>query len=232
VQIIEAVKGSGGKGRRAFNLQADLELLEKEITRIGDVVLVSIDPISSYMGKTDSHKKAGANTNTKALHRFIGSIAFVGAPRAAFAVIEDTDKDRRLFLHAKNNLAPAPQGLAFRLQQTIVDPDRNIVSSCARWEPEPVSMTANDALAADVAGDSNRSAIEEAEEFLRDLLSEGPVSAKDVKAEANSAGLTWATVRRAKDRIGIKPKREGFGDDGVWVWELPKVLNYLKDAHL
>ncbi len=185
VQIIDAVKGSGGKGRRAFNLQADLELLEKEITRIGDVVLVCIDPISSYMGKTDSHKnsevrgvlepigemaermrvailsvthfsKAGANTNTKALHRFIGSIAFVGAPRAAFAVIEDTDKDRRLFLHAKNNLAPAPQGLAFRLQQTIVDPDRNIVASCTRWESEPVSMTANDALAADAAGDGNR----------------------------------------------------------------------------
>ena len=93
-------------------------------------------------------------------------------------------------------------------------------------------MTANDALAADVAGDSNRSAIEEAEEFLRDLLSAGPISAKDVKAEANSAGLTWATVRRAKDRMGIKPRREGFSGDGVWVWELPNVLNYLKDAHL
>ena len=160
--------------------------------------------------------------HTKALHRFIGSIATVGAPRAAFAVVEDTDKERRLFLHAKNNLAPAPQGLAFRLQQELVgEPDRNIVASCARWEPEPVSMTANDALAADVAGDSNRSAIEEAMELLRDLLSEGSVPAKEVKAEANSAGLAWATVRRAKDRLGITPKREGFSDDGVWVWELP-----------
>ena len=81
-------------------------------------------------------------------------------------------------------------------------------------------MTANDALAADVAGDSNRSAIGELE-LLRDLLSEGSVPAKEVKAEANSAGLAWATVRRAKDRLGITPKREGFSDDGVWVWELP-----------
>jgi putative DNA primase/helicase len=113
-----------------------------------------------------------------------------------------------------------------------VTPDRNIVASCARWEPDPVSMTANDALAADAAGDSNRSAIEEAMELLRDLLSEGSVPAKEVKAEANSAGLTWATVRRAKDRLGITSKREGFGDDGVWVWELPKVHNFLKDAHV
>jgi hypothetical protein len=106
------------------------------------------------------------------------------------------------------------------------------VASCTRWEPEPVSMTANDALAADAAGDSNRSAIDEAVEFLRDLLGEGSVPTREVKAEASSAGLTWATVRRAKDRIGITPRREGFGDDGVWVWELPKVLNFLKDAHV
>jgi putative DNA primase/helicase len=196
VQIIEAVKGNGGKGRRAFSLQADLELLEKEITRIGDVVLVSIDPISSYMGRTDSHKnsevrgvlepisemaermrvailsvthlsKVGAHTNTKALHRFIGSIAFIGAPRVAMVVVEDSDKDRRFLLHAKNNLAPPPQGLAFRLQQKVVgEPGPSIVASYVSWEPDPVSVTANAALAADASGDHNRSAIEEAEEFF------------------------------------------------------------------
>src|SRR5437870_4429226 len=134
VHIVSAVLQDDGKGRRSFNLQSDLALLEREIARIGDVALVIIDPISSYMGKADSHKnaevrgaleplsemaerlkvailsithfsKVGAGNNSKALHRFIGSIAFVGAPRAAFAVIEDADnEDRILFLHAKNNM--------------------------------------------------------------------------------------------------------------------------------
>ena len=134
VHIVSAVR-TDFRSSRGFSLQADIELLEQKIAELGDVALITIDPISSYLGKTDSHKnaevrgvleplsamaertrvavlsvthfsKAGAANTTKALHRFIGSIAFVGAPRMAFAVIEDADdRDRRLMLHAKNNLA-------------------------------------------------------------------------------------------------------------------------------
>ena len=129
------------------------------------------------MGKTDSHKNAdvrgvlepvaemaermrvavwtvthfskpNGGTATKAHHKFMGSIAFVAAARAAFAVLEDpNDKDRRLFLHAKNNLAQPPQGLAFRLEQVVVE--KGIVTSRVQWESEPITMTANEALAAD-----------------------------------------------------------------------------------
>ena len=136
-------------GRRSFNLQADLAALERLIVELGDVLLIIIDPISSYLGRgLDSHRnsdvrgvleplsetaerkgvaivsvthfsKSYAGNVPKALHRFIGSIAFVAAPRIAFAVIEDADtKDRRLMLHAKNNLSVPPQGLAFRLKET------------------------------------------------------------------------------------------------------------------
>ena len=121
VHIVSAVRNPGGKGQRSFNLQSDIELLERKIAEIGDVALIIIDPVSSYLGKTDSHKnsevrgvleplsnmaercrvavltithfsKTGAANTTKALHRFIGSIAFTGAPRAAFAVVEDAER--------------------------------------------------------------------------------------------------------------------------------------------
>ena len=32
-------------------MQADLDLIEREMDRIGDVALFSIDPLSSYLGK-------------------------------------------------------------------------------------------------------------------------------------------------------------------------------------
>ena len=44
--------------RRSFNLQADLERLEAEIKKRDNVRLVIIDPVSSYLGKVDSHKNA------------------------------------------------------------------------------------------------------------------------------------------------------------------------------
>ena len=146
VCIVSAVRNPGYEGQRTFNLQTDISLLERKIAEIGDVAVVVVDPVSSYLGKTDSHKnsevrgvleplsdmadrtrvavltithfsKSAAGNTTKALHRFIGSIAFTGAPRTAFAVIEDAENaGRYLVLHAKNNLAPPPQGLAFRLE--------------------------------------------------------------------------------------------------------------------
>ncbi len=57
VHIISAVR-TADDGRRSFNLQADQQLLEQEINEIGDVVMVCIDPISSYLGGADSHKNA------------------------------------------------------------------------------------------------------------------------------------------------------------------------------
>ena len=57
VRLVSAVCNPDGS-RRAINLQHDLDLLEQEIADFGDVVLVVVDPVSSYLGKTDSHKNS------------------------------------------------------------------------------------------------------------------------------------------------------------------------------
>jgi putative DNA primase/helicase len=159
---------------RAFNLQSDLALLEKLVGDLGDVRLIIIDPILSYLGaKIDSHVNASVRGilepvgemaerlrvaivcithppktgGTRAIHRFIGSVAFVAAARAAYMVTTDSDDEaRRLFLPVKNNLAPLGKGLAFRVEQQIVgDPGEGILGSSLVWENEPVNITADQA---------------------------------------------------------------------------------------
>ena len=106
--------------------------------------------------------------------------------------------------------------------------------ACAlAWESLPIDITADAALqAVDVQAKTSggTSASAEAEEFLRDLLTAGPVSQKEIRAAAEGAGLSWATVRRAKDRLKIKPDKDGM--KGGWLWALPKVLIAAEDAHL
>ena len=65
-----------------------------------------------------------------------------------------------------------------------------------------------------------RTALDEAKEFLRDLLSNGSVEAKGVQREAKAAGIADATLRRAKKALCIRVDKQGF--EGGWAWVLPE----------
>jgi hypothetical protein len=91
-----------------------------------------------------------------------------------------------------------------------------IVASRIGWETEPVAMTANQAMAADAAGGEHQ--IDEAVKLLRDLLAEGPVTAKQVKDEADGACISWRTIKRAKGKLGIISEKPDMASG--WVWTL------------
>lgn len=156
---------------RSFNLQGDLDRLAALLECIGDVALVVIDPISAYLGGTDSHKnaevravlaplaelaarhcvavicvshlnKAGGN---EAVMRVTGSLGFVAAARAAYIVARDKDDPhRRLFLPIKNNIGNDQAGLAFKVESFELDDD--IQTSRVMWDAEPVTVTADEAM--------------------------------------------------------------------------------------
>jgi hypothetical protein len=85
-------------------------------------------------------------------------------------------------------------------------------------ETEPVTITADQAVAAEAAGSDQRSAVAEAEEFLQDILASGPVPAKDVQEAARASLITNATLRRAKAKLDIEVTREGFGPGSKVLW--------------
>jgi hypothetical protein len=242
---VHAIAPNGTRGIRGVDLGRDIAALEALLESIGDVVLIVIDPITAYLGRTDSHINAevrgllmpltqlaelyGAaiiavthlrkSAGAEALLAVTGSLGFVAASRAAYLVVKDaSDPARQLWLPLKNNLGPDLAGLAYRIVQCEIA--NGIATSRIEWESEPVTITADGALVAH--GDHNEFGTERdaVAEWPRDLLSTGPVLAREVQAEAKSAGHSWATVRRAKDVIGVQVKRDGFGKGGAWRWGL------------
>jgi putative DNA primase/helicase len=267
VTVVKGVEDT--EGRKTFDLKADIDLLETAVREIGDVKLIIIDPVSAYMGKIDGHgnvetrsvlepiaemadrlriaviavthlNKGGAG-NQGVMERFVGSIAFIAAARAGFAVIPDEENEGRvLVLSVKNNLAPKPRGLAFRCLQTIVGD--GIVASLIDWENDYVAHSADEALSASEQGPEagGATAKEQAIDFLQAVLSSGPKSVRDIEAEAVAAGLHEAgkpigqnkPLRDARKALRVETRKSGAHAAG-WVWMppcTPKVPSKPEDA--
>jgi hypothetical protein len=245
----------GGKDK-TFNLATDLQLLRAKIEEIGNVVLVIIDPMSAYLGvgKVDGRSATDvrgvltplkdmaeelhvavigiAHFNKKddvksAILRVSDSIAYVAAARHVYAVLDDPeDKNSKLFVKAKNNLAPDKKALRYSFGIRTVGHDaklkQNINAPYVVWGAQHVEITANDAMQA--AGGGSAYARREAKEFLQERLRGGPVKADDLFEEAEQTGIAKTTLRRAKKELGISARKEHGKMDGAWTWELPKMI--------
>ncbi|WP_081451596.1 tyrosine-type recombinase/integrase [Achromobacter piechaudii] len=110
-----------------------------------------------------------------------------------------------------------------RLEADVFPEIGGIQTTRVAWG-EKVEGSARDILGAVEAPQTEETSEEEdAVMFLRDLLADGPVPSKQVKADADGAGFAWATVRRAQKRIGAEAVKEGgrLGDrKQQWVWRL------------
>jgi putative DNA primase/helicase len=261
VYIVASATKSDGTGRKTFNLKTDVDLLEAKAKEIGGVRLISVDPVSAYMGGSDGNgnvetrevleplaemanrlriavvavthlNKGGGGGQQSALNRFAGSIAFVAAARAAFAVVEDAEDDnRRLFLQVKNNLGPKCKGLAFRMEQRLIPGD--ILSSNIFFESEHVTQSIDEALTASESrgGGGQTSSKEDAAEFLAEILAYGPVDVLEVERQARAATLLDddkrlrqnKAFREARKDLGVLSTRDGFGPGARYVLSLPGI---------
>jgi putative DNA primase/helicase len=242
--MIRDVERDGTLTTRGLSLRRDLAVLDDLLHREPDVRLVVVDPISAYLGDTDSHNNADVRglfaplaelasrrriaivavshlnkSSGPAVYRTSGSLAFVAAARAVFAVAKDQDDpDRRLVLPVKNNLGPDRTGLAYRVRG---EQNRAPV---IEWEPESVTVTADEAMRP--ANDEERTATDEAMVWLRKRLTAGPMLASEAQKEARQAGISGKALRTARERLGIKSVKRAFSSG--WDWSLPRAEDALK----
>ena len=247
IEIVSMVRDQNT--RRMFNLADDLDLLRNKIAEVGDVKLVQIDPISAYLGsQIDTFRTTAvrsvlaplvdlaAATNVSivgilhfnkkldvnnALLRISDSLAFGATARHVYAVVDDAEHRRKLFVKAKNNLAIGDdKSLAFRFGQRDVGADQRtgevIRAPRIVWEDSHVEVTASQAMA------STRSpgARDQAKKFLSELLASGPMPKSEIEEAADAHGISHRTLVRAKDELSLVVEKERGVPNGKWMWHL------------
>lgn len=245
--ILDAIRTEtpeGADGKRGFDLTLDIARLGAMLHQLGDASLVIIDPVTAYLGDADSHKNAevrallaplaemAANQQvaviavshlTKAagmdaLLRVQGSIGFAAAARAVWGVAKDKDNpSRRLFMPLKNNLGTDTNGFAYSVEG-ITLPESDIETSHVMWESQIITQTADEIFGQPDQTHDERRSLNDAKDFLRSLLDQGPVLKNDVQRDADGAGHSMATIRRAQQELGIEAFKDGF--KGPWKWRL------------
>jgi 5S rRNA maturation endonuclease (ribonuclease M5) len=222
--------------------EAGFEQLERTIEK-RQIKMVLFDPLFAYVGgKTDINQDNKVRAITTRLSEIaeenncaIGalrhlskaqqrnaksagssSIAWTAAARSVLLVGHDPDDESsRGFVHTKHNLSAKGASQGYRIEAVNGKPK-------FRWTGES-SLTAEKILNGFAINNGAVSKVEEAENFLKDILKNSHKLAEEVEKLAEKRHISEATLRRAKGNLGVMSHRPSAGI-GKWYW-------YLPDAH-
>jgi putative DNA primase/helicase len=228
-----------------FDPARDMTALQAEADRIGEVRLLIVDPVVSAV-TGDSHKNTETRRALQPLvdmaarmgaalvgithfskggqggdpaQRVLGSVAFIAVARVVLvaAKVQGEDgEDRRILARGKSNIGPDDGGYEYHLEQVEALP--GISASRVSWGAA-VQGTARELLTdPNEDDDGEQTAVASAREFLQEMLSVCPVWSKEIQNQAKEAGLSFRTVRRASDDMGVIKQRAA---EGRWYWKLP-----------
>lgn len=239
IVMLDSVREGGRYAEFDISLHiADLrQAIEATRQSAGDVGLVVLDPVSAYVGSTDSYNNAQVRAMLKpladlaadtgvavvlvthlrksgegsAVHRAMGSLAFTAAARVVLmATRHADDPDLRVLSCAKSNLAPDRRAFLYAVEEEDGFP-------VVHWHGQ-FEGSADELLA---GGHAPGRRLSDAMSTLRDELHaelerEGRVTIETAEALATRHGVAWATARsgQGKQRLGVRSERDG----AAWVW--------------
>jgi AAA domain len=215
----------------------DIETIRAAIIKHGIRLLV-IDPLMDYLDpKLDAHKDQDVRKVTRPLaalaretgcaivlvrhlnkaagkspmYRGGGSIGISGAARSVMVVgYEPGSSSVRVIAPIKSNLSRNARSLKFTIE-TAGEVMR------VAWLGE--SEYGADEILAAPTDPGDRSALETAVQFLRELLTDGPLKSTEVTSHAKGAGISEKTLERARASLKCKASRSYV--DGKWRISLP-----------
>ena len=220
---------------------------------LGDVALLIIDPLVSAVSG-DSHRNAevrrglaplvelaqrqdvavlGITHYSKGtqgrepLERVSGSLAFGALARIVLGTVRQhsngENTPRRFTLaRCKSNIGADGGGFAYELEQA--EATTGVTTCRVAWGAE-MEGTARELLADPDQIQDDRSDSGGCARWLREELKHGERDAKAVEGKGNSLGYSSKVIRRAREKLGVKPRKGSF--ETGWVWSLP----FPEDAH-
>lgn len=226
------------RDQRLPGIPDDVPSIESAIYRV-DAKLVVIDPLMAFLSpEINSHRdqdvrralapltllaeRTGAAfvlvrhlnkaDGRSPLYRGGGSIGFIAAARAGLLMgVDPTDSSLRVLAASKSNLSRKAPSLSFRIVEVPGGSTR------VEWLGE--SAVGAEDLLGDPPSRRVSGALEDAKGILGALLANGPIEAKKAQEECLSAGIAPRTLDRAKQELGVRCRKTGFGQG--WVWSLP-----------
>lgn len=216
--------------------------------------LVVFDTINSYVGKADTNngrdvqqamahfieiarrfncatlvlRHLTKSTKEKALYRGQGSIAFSGMARVVITVGQHPEEEElRVMAVTKLNVTKRPKALTFEIKSlpdTLKKQDRSEFV----WG-DFVDLTSDDITTAVVPSNAGRKRNEDTEEFIREMLEEGPKLKSVIERAAEARGINQRTLMRAAERMNIIREISGFGKTRMSTWALHNTKGHPND---
>ncbi|MGI8937812.1 MAG: AAA family ATPase [Iamia sp.] len=246
LDAVPVVDDEGNIRDRPPVIPGDADAIEALVTSTG-AVLVVVDVLMAYLdGRNNSYRdqdvrgalaplaavaeRTGATivvlrhltkqSGGAALYRGGGSIGIIGAARSALVAAVDPDDEngvRRVLAQTKSNLGPPPPALGYQLS---ADDDRG----CARVEWLGVTAHTADGLVAAPQTAEERSALDEATDWLRSMLADEPRLRSELARRARAEGISDVTLRRAREHLGVVVERDDHTEGRPSTWALPPDL--------
>lgn len=253
---IEIVDGAGynSEDPNWVQLREHIAVIEQAVTD-HDIGLIVIDPVSSFIGDANSDRESDvraaltplvamaertgcavlmirhvskAGDGSRAASRILGSTAWHDMPRTVWMLANAPDEHQpekredgardvvRVLGVVKSNLAFKPQ--ARMLTQPVDGP--------LRWHPKGSEVTIDECF----YQPSERGAkSRDAESWLTERLAGGAEPQGSIERAAKDAGISKATLTRAKAALNIKSTKER-STNGGWVWRL--LVGKIEGAHI
>ena len=162
-------------------------------------------------------------SDTDVLNRITGSGGYGGSARSILTFGRHPEDEAQRVVAAEGNWQKEAHSDLFELREVVVFPDADPED---QTQPALIHIGVSELDSSDLIDSlmDDRSALEQAKDFLLGELAFGAVPVAELRRGAEANGHSWPTIERAKKLLGVEARRISSAGSprgaGRWEWFL------------